>query len=146
MTPSEPPAAPTPSTIDVYIATFPPEVQARLQAVRGAIRALAPLAEERISYGIPTFWLGRNLIHYAAFARHIGLYPGAAAIEVFRDELQGYRHARGSIQFPHREPLPLALIQRIAAWCVDHNARPVSASPARPGRASASAAPDRTRR
>ena len=137
----------TPSAIDAYIATFPPEVQARLQAVRGAIRALAPGAEERISYGIPTFWQGRNLIHYAAFARHIGLYPGAAAIEVFGDELAPYRHARGSIQFPLQEPLPLALIQRIAAWCVDNNnARPVSASPARPGRASAGAAPGRTRR
>ena len=136
----------TPSAIDAYIATFPPEVQARLQAVRGAIRAVAPLAEERISYGIPTFWQGRNLIHYAAFARHIGLYPGAAAIEVFGDELTPYRHARGSIQFPLQEPLPLALIQRIAAWCVENNAQPVSASPARPGRASAAAAPGRTRR
>lgn len=136
----------TPSAIDAYIATFPPEVQARLQAVRGAIRAVAPLAEERISYGIPTFWQGRNLIHYAAFARHIGLYPGAAAIEVFGDELTPYRHARGSIQFPLQEPLPLALIQRIAAWCVENNGRRVSASPARPGRASAAAAPGRTRR
>ena len=99
----------TPSAIDAYIATFPPEVQARLKAVREAIRALAPGAEERISYGIPTFWQGRNLIHYAAFARHIGLYPGAAAIEVFDAELQAYRHARGSIQFPLQGPLPLAL-------------------------------------
>ena len=136
----------TPSAIDAYIATFPPEVQARLKAVREAIRALAPGAEERISYGIPTFRQGRNLIHYAAFARHIGLYPGAAAIEVFGAELQAYRHARGSIQFPLQAPLPLALIQRIAAWCVGHNARPVNASPARPGRASAAAAPGRTRR
>jgi len=141
---SEPTAQPAP--IDAYIATFPPEAQARLQAVRGAIRAVAPLAEERISYGIPTFWQGRNLIHYAAFARHIGLYPGAAAIEAFRDELQAFRHARGSIQLPLQEPLPLALIQRIAAWCVENNGRRVSASPARPGRASAAAAPGRTRR
>ena len=139
------PTAP-PAPIDAYIATFPPEVQARLQAVREAIRALAPLAEERISYGIPTFWQGRNLIHFAAFSRHIGLYPGAAAIEVFDDELAPYRHARGSIQFPLREPLPLALIQRIAAWCVANNARPLKASPARPGRASAGATPGRTRR
>lgn len=137
----------TPSApIATYVATFPPEVQARLLAMREAIRALAPGAEERISYGIPTFWQGRNLIHYAAFARHIGLYPGAAAIEVFGDELAPYRHARGSIQFPLQEPLPLALIQRIAAWCVDHNARPLNASPARPGRASAAAKPGRTRR
>ena len=136
----------TPAPIATYIAAFPPEVQARLLAVREAIRALAPRAEERISYSIPTFWQGRNLIHYAAFARHIGLYPGAAAIEVFRAELQAYRHARGSIQFPLQEPLPLALIQRIAAWCADHNAQPVTASPARPGRASATAKPGRTRR
>ena len=141
---SEPTAQPAP--IDAYIASFPPEAQARLQAVRGAIRAVAPLAEERISYGIPTFWQGRNLIHYAAFARHIGLYPGAAAIEVFGDEMTPYRHARSSIQFPLQEPLPLALIQRIAAWCAENNAQPVSASPARPGRASAAAAPGRTRR
>ncbi len=137
----------TPSApIATYVATFPPEVQARLLAMREAIRALAPGAEERISYGIPTFWQGRNLIHYAAFARHIGLYPGAAAIEVFDAELQAYRHARGSIQFPLQEPLPLALIQRIAAWCAENNAQPVSASPARRGRASAAEAPGRTRR
>ena len=138
----------TPSApIATYVATFPPEVQARLLAMREAIRALAPGAEERISYGIPTFWQGRNLIHYAAFARHIGLYPGAAAIEVFGAELQAYRHARGSIQFPLQEPLPLALIQRIAAWCVDNNnEQPVTASPAPPGRASAGAVPGRTRR
>ena len=138
----------TPSApIATYVATFPPEVQARLLAMREAIRALAPGAEERISYGIPAFWQGRTLIHSAAFARHIGLYPGAAAIEGFDAELQAYRHARGSIQFPLQEPLPLALIQRIAAWCVDNNnAQPVTASPARPGRASAGAAPGRTRR
>lgn len=135
-----------PASVDRYIAPFPLAVQARLQAVRGAIRGVAPLAEERISYGIPTFWQGRNLIHYAAFSRHIGLYPGAAAIEAFGEALQGYRHARGSIQFPLQQELPLALIQRIAAWCVDNNPRPVSASPARPGRASAGAAPGRTRR
>ena len=139
------PTAPR-APVDAYIATFPPEVQARLQAVRGAIRALAPRAEERISYGIPTFWQGRNVIHYAAFARHIGLYPGAAAIEMFGDELAPYRHARGSIQFPLQQPLPMALIQRLTAWCVDHNAQPVTASPARPGRASATAKPGRTRR
>jgi uncharacterized protein YdhG (YjbR/CyaY superfamily) len=121
-------------------------VQARLQAVRQTIRGVLPQAEERISYRIPTFWQGRNLIHYAAFARHIGLYPGAAAIEAFRDELQTFRHARGSIQFPLQEPLPLALIQRIAAWCAENNAQPVSASPARRGRASAAEAPGRTRR
>ena len=135
-----------PASVDRYIAPLPPEVQARLHAVRGAIRGVAPQAEERISYGIPTFWQGRNLIHYAAFARHIGLYPGAAAIAAFGEDLKGYRHARGSIQFPLTEPLPLALIQRIAAWCVENNPRPVSASPARPGRASAGAAPGQTRR
>ena len=139
------PAIP-PASIDTYVAASPPEVQARLQALRQTIRGVLPQAEERISYRIPTFWQGRNLIHFAAFSRHIGLYPGAAAIEAFRDELAPYPHARGSIQFVFKDPLPLALIQRIAAWCAEDHARRLSASPARRGRASAGAAPDRTRR
>ena len=136
----------SPSDIDAYIAAFPREVQVRLEAVRCSIRMGAPLADERISYRIPTFWQGRNLIHFATFRRHIGVYPGAAAIAAFQEELAPWTHARGSVQFPFKEPLPLALIQRIAAWCAQENARRLSASPARPGRANAAAAPGRTRR
>ena len=135
-----------PPPIVAYIAEFPPEVQARLETVRQTIRGVMPAADERISYRIPTFWQGRNLIHFAAFRRHIGVYPGAAALAAFQEELAPWTHARGSIQFPFKEPLPLALIQRIAAWCAEENARRLSASPARPGRANAAAAPGRTRR
>lgn len=137
---------PPPPPIAAYIAEFPPEVQVLLQAVRRTIRTVLPQAEERISYGIPTFWQGRNLIHFAAFSRHIGVYPGAAAMAAFREELAPWKLGRGSVQFPFKEPLPLALIQRIAVWCVEHHAKPVSASPARQGRANAAAAPGRTRR
>ena len=75
--------ASTPATIGEYITAFPPPVRRRLSAMRATIRRHAPKAEERISYRIPTYFLNGNLVHFAAFARHIGFYPGPTGIAAF---------------------------------------------------------------
>ena len=110
-----------PTTIDEYIAAFPKYVQSLLAQVRKTIRSAAPEADETISYRIPTFRLQGNLIHFAAFQRHIGLYPGAAAIVEFQQEISGYKSAKGSIQFPLDQPMPLDLIRRITEFRVSQN-------------------------
>jgi uncharacterized protein YdhG (YjbR/CyaY superfamily) len=104
--------------IDQYIATFPTEVQKKLQALRTIIKEIAPLATETISYQMPTFKLNKNLVHFAAYDKHIGFYPSPSGIEAFKSELFKYKHAKGSIQFPLNEPLPIELISKIVAFRV----------------------------
>lgn len=115
-------------TIDDYIAGHPPKIRARLSAMRRTIRKHAPDAEERISYRIPTFYLGGNLVHFAAFDRHVGFYPGAAGIATFQDKLSHYKSAKGSVQFPHDEPLPLELVAEIVRFRVAQQAAKHAAS------------------
>lgn len=104
----------TASSIDEYIAEFSPETRKALEEVRAVIKASAPGATERISYAIPTFDLnGRHLVHFAGYKSHIGLYPGASGIEAFREELEPYKSAKGSVQFPLDQPMPTDLIRRI---------------------------------
>lgn len=105
-------------TVDAYLAAQPEAVREMLTALRETIRAQAPDATEKISYGIPTFALGENLVHFAAFKRHIGFYPGPSGIEKFRKELAGYKGAKGSVQFPLEQKLPLDLIARIVRFRV----------------------------
>ena len=102
--------------IDSYIAAFPPAVRARLRKLRTAIRRAAPDARERISYRIPTFSLCGNVVHFAAYEHHIGLYPGASGVKKFARRLRAYDFAKGSVQFPHDRPLPLDLIAEIVAF------------------------------
>ncbi len=111
-----PPSKPT--TTDEYIATFPEKTQTALQQVRETIRAAAPTdAVECLSYAIPTFdWQGRHLVHFAAFERHIGLYPTPVGMEEFREELAPFKQGKGSVQFPLDQSMPLNLIARIAAF------------------------------
>lgn len=105
------------SPIDDYIATFPPATQALLQQVRATIHAAAPEAKEVMSYGIPTFDLGKvHLVHFAAFKTHIGLYATPTGHEAFAQELSVYKQGKGSVQFPLDAPMPLDLIGRIAHW------------------------------
>lgn len=108
-------------TIDEYIATFPPKVRTRLKAMRATIRKHAPEAVEKISYRIPTFYLNGNLVHFAAYEHHVGFYPGAAGVAKFRDAVKGYKSAKGSVQFPHDEPLPLDLVAEIVKFRVEQN-------------------------
>jgi uncharacterized protein YdhG (YjbR/CyaY superfamily) len=109
------------ATIDEYIATFPPKIQALLQQVRGTIKAAAPEAVEKISYQMPTFYLNGNLIHFAAFKHHIGLYPAPSGIRAFAKELSVYVGAKGSVQLPLDKPLPLELITRMVEFRVAEN-------------------------
>lgn len=109
--------------VDKFIANYSPDVQVILQQTRAAIREAAPEAEEKIGYGIPTFTLNGNLIHFSGFDKHIGLYPGPVAVEAFQDELKGYETAKGTIRFPLDKPMPYELIQRITEFCVEQNSQ-----------------------
>jgi len=109
------------TSIDEYIATFPKETQKILKEVRATIKAVAPEAEEKISYQMPTFFLNGNLIHFAAFKNHIGIYPTPSGTEAFKDEISIYQGAKGSIRLPIAEPMPLKLISRIVKFRVAEN-------------------------
>ena len=107
--------------IDAYIATFPEATQTILEELRATIRADAPDAQERIAYGMPTFSLKGNLVHFAAWKNHIGFYPAPSGIQEFEEELAVYKGAKGSLQFPIDQPLPLELISRIVKFRVAEN-------------------------
>ena len=110
------------TTIDEYIAQFPPETQRVLQEVRELIRAHAPDATETISYAMPTFDLNkRHLVHFAGYEHHIGFYPIPTGVEAFKDELSRYKMGKGSVQFPLDEPMPRDLIARIVDFRVAEN-------------------------
>ena len=104
--------------IDQYIARFPPDVQAVLAKVRLTIRQAAPTAQETVAYGIPTFILNGNLVHFGAFQKHLGFYPTSSGIAKFQPELSAYKSARGSVQFPFDKLIPYPLIARIVKFRV----------------------------
>jgi uncharacterized protein YdhG (YjbR/CyaY superfamily) len=108
----------TPNNIDEYIAGFSPDVQEALRKIRTIIRAAAPAAEEALKYRMPTFVLKENLVHFAAFEKHIGFYPTPSAIEAFSTDLKAYVSAKGSVQFPLNRPVPLALIRKMVRFRV----------------------------
>ncbi|WP_221394155.1 DUF1801 domain-containing protein [Dyadobacter sp. NIV53] len=107
--------------VDNYIAGFPEETQKLLEQVRHEIRKAAPDAEEAIKYGIPTLILNGNLVHFAGYKNHIGFYPAPQGLEEFKEELSGYKGAKGSVQFPIDQPLPLDLIARITKYRIEKN-------------------------
>ncbi len=106
-----------PVTVDEYIAAQPEAVRPILTELRDTIRAAVPDAEECISWSMPTWRKKRNIIHFAANKRHIGLYPGDEAVAFFQDRLSGYKTSKGVIQFPIGQPVPYELIAEIAVWC-----------------------------
>ncbi len=108
-------------SIDEYIATFPEETQKILEELRATIKACAPDAEEKISYQMPTFFLKGNLVHFAAWKNHIGIYPTPSGTQAFKQELSVYESAKGSVKFPLDKPLPLELISRIVKFRVAEN-------------------------
>lgn len=108
-------------TIDEYIDSFPPPVRIVLEEMRNAIREVAPEASEKISYQIPTFHQNGNLVHFAAYEKHFGFYPGADGVAAFKDDLKKYETGKGSIQFPLDEPVPVELIKRIVQYRVEQN-------------------------
>jgi uncharacterized protein YdhG (YjbR/CyaY superfamily) len=106
-------------TIGEYVQTFPESVQNILEKMRQTIKRAAPEATEAISYQMPTFKLhGKNLVHFAAFKNHIGLYPIPSAIEAFKQELSSYKQGKGSVQFPLDRPVPFDLVEKIVMFRV----------------------------
>jgi uncharacterized protein YdhG (YjbR/CyaY superfamily) len=109
------------TSIDEYIATFPANIQKILGEFRALIHETAPEAEEKIGYQMPTFTLNGNLVHFAAFKKHIGFYPTPSGTEAFQQELSIYKTAKGSIQFPLDQPMPWELIRKIVQFRVAEN-------------------------
>lgn len=99
-----------PETVDEYISRQPKEIQPILCKTRGVLQEALPDCREKISYSMPTYWKGRNVIHFAAQKAHLGIYPGPDAIEAFADRLQDYKTSKGAIRFPYRKEIPYELI------------------------------------
>ena len=110
-------------TIEQYIDEQDGTARLYLTEVRQILRDALPEAQEKISWSMPTYWKGRNIIHFAASKKHLGLYPGGEATEVFADRLAGYDVSKGTIRLPYNKPLPKALIAEIAAWCFKQYAK-----------------------
>ena len=108
--------------IDKYMAKLPVESRAKLQILRETIHKSAPEAEEAMSYGVPAFKLnGSNLILYAAFKSHIGIYPTPSAIKAFKKELADYELSEGTIRFPLDKPVPFELVKKIVKFRLKEN-------------------------
>lgn len=108
-------------TIDEYIAGYPTEIQNVLKDLRSFIKECAPEATERISWGMPTFYLQGNLVHFAVNKGYIGLYPGETGVSVFKDELTEYETTKGSIHLPLNKPMPYDLIGKIVVYRAAEN-------------------------
>lgn len=114
-------------SVDEYIATFPPEVAARLQQVRAAIHAEVPDGEERMRYGIAAVMLGgRYALHFAGWKKHIGLYPVHELPQPLEAEVAPRRSGKDTVGFPHNEPLPVELISRITRAIIEARAKEVT--------------------
>jgi uncharacterized protein YdhG (YjbR/CyaY superfamily) len=109
------------TSVDEYIAMFPLQVQTILRKMHQIIHEEAPNAIEKISYQMPTFYLHGNLVHFAAYKNHIGFYPTPSGVSMFEKELAPYKTAKGSINFPLKEPLPYELIRSIVRLRVKEN-------------------------
>ena len=108
-----------PETVDEYILAQDDANRGHLVSVRNVLRAALPDAVEKISWSMPTWWQGHNIIHFAAAKKHIRLYPGPEAVTFFAEKLDqaGCKYSKGSIQIPYSDELPLDLIAEIADWC-----------------------------
>lgn len=109
------------SNIPEYISQFPESAQEKLQEIYTLIKQTAPEAIEKISYGIPTFYLHGNLVHFAAYKNHIGFYPAPSGLEKFQEEISKYKHSKGAVQFPLDKPIPKKLIAQIVKYRVQQN-------------------------
>jgi len=107
--------------MDSYIAACPVEIQKTLQKLRKTIQISAPEATEKMSYGMPTFYLNGNLVHFAAYKNHIGFYPAPSGIEAFKKDLAKYKTSKGAIQFPIEEKLPFDMIEKIVKFRMIEN-------------------------
>ena len=92
--------------------------------MRDALRAALPEAEERISWSMPAYWKGHNIIQFAGFKNHVGLYPGPEAVREFSERLKDYKTSKGTIQLPYSREVPAGLISDIAGWCYETGNHP----------------------
>jgi uncharacterized protein YdhG (YjbR/CyaY superfamily) len=111
----------SPKNIDEYIERYPKNIQLILQKIRRTIKRAAPDAKEAISYQIPTFKLGGNLVHFAAFAKHISFFPESSGIAKFKKELEAYETSKGTVRFPLGKAIPCELISKITKFRVKEN-------------------------
>ena len=109
------------TSVDEYLQLIPEDQRALLSAVRDQVHHQVPGVEETISYQMPTFTLHGNLVHFAAFQKHIGFYPTPSGTEKFKKEIASYKAAKGSIQFPLDQPIPYELITKIVKFRVQEN-------------------------
>ncbi len=109
------------TNIDEYIATFPEQVQIKLQEMRATIQAAAPEAKEKISYQMPAFDLQGTLVYFAGWKNHIGFYAMPSGNEQYKAEIAKYENAKGSVKFPLSEPLPVDLVTKIVKFRVAEN-------------------------
>ena len=116
-----------PKTINEYIAGFPKEIQERLTKIRMTIRNAAPEAKETIKYQMPTFTLKGNLISFAAYKKHIALYPAPEGDEQFNLELSAYKAEKSTVRFSVEQPIPYDLISRIVKYRIEDNLRRAAA-------------------
>lgn len=108
-------------SFEVYFQQFPEDIQEILHKIRQVIQEAAPDATEKFSYQMPTFFLNGNLVHFAAYKKHIGFYPTPSGIEAFIDQIKAYKYAKGSVQFPLNQPIPYKLISDIVTYRVKEN-------------------------
>ena len=107
--------------IDTYIDQCPEVFHARLHELQAVILEEAPMAIQRMAYGMPTFTVGTNLVHFALQSKHIGFYPGSSGVEAFEDQLANFVHSKGTIQFPLDQPIPLGLVREIVRYRLAEN-------------------------
>lgn len=107
--------------INAYISEFPEEIRVILEQIRTIIQKAVPEAKEAVNYGMPTFVLNGNLVHFAAYKNHIGFYPAPTGIDTFIDELAVYRTGKGTIQFPLDKPIPFDVITKVVKFRVEEN-------------------------
>jgi uncharacterized protein YdhG (YjbR/CyaY superfamily) len=110
-----------PETVDEYIAQFIPDVQKTLNEIRSFIKREVPEAMEKISYGIPTFYLNGNLVHFAAFKDHYGFFPSPSGIDQFEKELAPYRSGKGTLRFALDKPIPWTILKKVIRFRIKEN-------------------------
>lgn len=118
-----PPEAPVHDTVSAYIAAYDGEVRERMEKMRALIRACSPDISEKISWGMPTFVLNGNLVHFSAAKQHLGFHPSPEAISAFAERLGDYQYSKGTVQFPYDKPMPWGLIRDIVMFRVRENTR-----------------------
>ena len=110
-----------PQSVDEYIASFPIQTQLLLNQLREVIKKTAPKAEEVISYSMPAYKQQGVLVYFAGYKNHIGFYPTALPIKIFKEDLTKYKTSKGAIQFPLNKSLPIGLIKKIIKFKIKQN-------------------------